>query len=112
MPVIYYEDFPFPFYHYPNAKNKSQRYPKAVVPLHQFVWWLERGYLPANGMSIDHIDGDKTNVDISNLRELPRGENTSLSTRKAMAEGRLGWQQPGNRAKLEAAHKRWAEGRR
>lgn len=42
---------------------------------HRLKWFKEYGYWPD---VVDHIDGDKTNNDLSNLREVSKGENNHL----------------------------------
>lgn len=39
---------------------------------HRLVWFQNHGYWPE---IIDHVDDDKSNNDISNLREVTKGQN-------------------------------------
>lgn len=41
---------------------------------HRFIWWLHNGDIP-EGMVIDHIDGNRTNNRIENLRLATEQEN-------------------------------------
>ena len=50
-------------------------YEGKLVWEHRLVWFKKHGYWP---VAIDHIDSDKGNNDISNLREVTRGENNHL----------------------------------
>ena len=43
---------------------------------HNIIWFLEKGQWPLHNMFIDHIDRNKLNNDISNLREVTVSENT------------------------------------
>lgn len=45
---------------------------KKRIPIHRVIWWHVHGYWPKE---IDHIDGDKTNNRISNLREVTHRQN-------------------------------------
>ena len=45
-----------------------------IIPYHRIIWVLLNGDIPA-GMEIDHIDGDRINNNISNLRLVTRREN-------------------------------------
>lgn len=44
------------------------------VPIHRAIWIIENGEIP-NGYNIDHIDRDKSNNHISNLRLATHAEN-------------------------------------
>lgn len=47
-----------------------------TFPIHRIVWYLNTGEdVPPNQL-IDHIDGNRTNNCISNLRLIPEAENT------------------------------------
>lgn len=46
---------------------------------HRFIFWYVYGYIPKE---IDHIDGNRNNNSISNLREVSRSENTSNKFKK------------------------------
>lgn len=57
---------------------KSQRYirvkiARKKIPLHRLVWFLYYGRWPEN--EIDHVDRNKSNNNIKNLREATRSEN-------------------------------------
>lgn len=52
---------------------------------HRIVWLLTRGYWPVG--EIDHIDGDRLNNKLSNLRDVSRRENTC--NKKLNRDGRL-----------------------
>ncbi len=45
--------------------------------IHRFIWEAFNGPIQ-NKMTIDHIDGDKSNNSLYNLRMVSRNENTSL----------------------------------
>jgi hypothetical protein len=47
---------------------------KKKLSLHRVVYELARGAIPA-GLQIDHIDGDKTNNFLSNLRVVTNQQN-------------------------------------
>ena len=52
------------------------------VQYHQVLFYFVNGYIPKNGRVIDHIDRNKLNNSISNLRDVSRDENarnTNLS---------------------------------
>ena len=42
---------------------------------HNIIWFLETGRWPLHDMVIDHIDRNKLNNDISNLREITKSNN-------------------------------------
>ena len=42
---------------------------------HNIIWFLETGEWPLPDMDIDHIDRNKLNNDISNLREISHSDN-------------------------------------
>lgn len=46
---------------------------------HRAAWAIVNGSLPDNGLDIDHIDGDKRNNSISNLRVASRSDNLKNS---------------------------------
>ena len=48
---------------------------------HRFVWEAFNGKIP-DDMTIDHIDGDKCNNDLRNLRLMTREDNTSIANRQ------------------------------
>jgi hypothetical protein len=48
--------------------------------LHRFIWEFFKGPIPPK-MTVDHIDGDKTNNKINNLQLLSRGENSRKGNR-------------------------------
>lgn len=54
------------------------------IKLHRLIWFLEKGQWPAE---IDHIDGNKKNNRIENLRPATRRSN--MQNRKSHREGRL-----------------------
>lgn len=45
--------------------------------LHRYVWEFHKGEIP-NGYHIHHVDHDKTNNDIENLKAISASEHTSL----------------------------------
>ena len=53
--------------------------------VHVIIWKLFNGDIP-EGMTIDHIDGNKKNNNLFNLRLLSRSENSSLGNRKLTDE--------------------------
>lgn len=54
---------------------------------HRLAWFMEHGYWPKN--NIDHIDGNKSNNKIKNLREATGSENIQ-NLKKAMSNNKLG----------------------
>jgi hypothetical protein len=59
------------------SETKGQRYLRIFIdgkprPLHRIIFMLCNGYIPK---IIDHIDGDKFNNKIENLREVSQQEN-------------------------------------
>ena len=48
--------------------------------VHRFVWEAFNGKIP-QGMEVDHIDDDRSNNDLSNLRLLTHGQNVSKAKR-------------------------------
>jgi len=46
---------------------------------HRYIWQLHHGFIPV-GFVVHHIDGDKTNNDINNLKLLPRKKHDSIET--------------------------------
>lgn len=44
---------------------------------HRLIYWLKYGVLPQSNEDIDHIDNDRSNNAIGNLRILPKGENNA-----------------------------------
>lgn len=55
---------------------------------HRFVWFLHNGEIP-NGLDIDHIDGDRSNNKISNLRLATRSQN--LRNKKISKSNKTGF---------------------
>jgi hypothetical protein len=53
---------------------------------HRMVWEKEYGTIPA-GHDIHHIDGDKQNNDITNLRCILRSEHARFHTTRRYASG-------------------------
>lgn len=53
--------------------------------VHRFVYEFFKGPIP-DGMTIDHIDGDKLNNDIDNLQLMSRGDNSRKANRKLTEE--------------------------
>jgi hypothetical protein len=54
---------------------RSTTHRKNHLSLHRYVWEKHNGKIP-KGYDIHHLDGDKTNNDISNLECLPKPEHT------------------------------------
>ena len=52
----------------------SQKSKTVVIRCHRFAWFLYYGKLPQN--HIDHIDRDKTNNKITNLRDVTNQQNS------------------------------------
>ena len=62
---------------------------KKMYLVHRLVWLMHNGKFP-DGM-IDHIDGDKTNNTISNLRVVsPETSNRNMPTPKDNTSGHIG----------------------
>jgi hypothetical protein len=53
-------------------------YKKFVIKGHRLAWYLHYGQLPKN--HIDHIDGDRLNNRISNLRDVTQQQNNWNNT--------------------------------
>lgn len=61
----------------PNYMNKNKRYKRVIIDgkdysLHRVIFLYHYGYLPKQ---IDHIDGDRNNNKIDNLRESTQQQN-------------------------------------
>lgn len=52
---------------------KVLKFKDVVIKIHHLVWWFEHGYKPTK--MIDHIDGNRSNNHISNLRETDKYGN-------------------------------------
>ena len=61
---------------------KQARIDEYVVPVHRLVYIYHYGRIP-EGYHIDHIDHDRTNNRIENLRAIPARENLSKHMRSA-----------------------------
>jgi hypothetical protein len=60
------------------------------TPLHRIIWEMEVGPIPA-GYHIDHIDGDKLNNRVENLRCVPPALNfRNQATRRNNTSGVIG----------------------
>ena len=57
---------------------KSEGQPRVYAKVHRIVWQTYNGVIPKE-MEIDHIDGDKTNNNIANLRLVTHQENMKLA---------------------------------
>ena len=53
-----------------------------IVTMHKVVWILTTGKQPADGMELDHIDGNKQNNIHTNLREVNHSTNMHNCKRK------------------------------
>lgn len=62
---------------------------KQDVSVHRVIYLARYGKIP-NGCDIDHIDGDKTNNQIINLRAVSRSENTRNSKNRRNHEALMG----------------------
>lgn len=69
---------------YPKIKYKNKAY-----YVHKFVWEKENGKVP-DGLTINHIDGDKMNWDISNLELLTQKENVRHAWRTGLCRPKKG----------------------
>jgi hypothetical protein len=65
-------------YHFFDAMENGVKFRFLVQ---RFVWEAFNGPI-LDDLTVDHIDANKTNNDISNLRLLTRVENTSIANRK------------------------------
>ncbi len=72
---------------------------------HRLAWLYMNGVMPK---SIDHIDGDRSNNCISNLREVSKGENSkNLGTNRRNSSGEMNimWYNPLNKWHVQIQHK-------
>ncbi len=60
----------------PDGTRKTTSYPKWLLSKHL-------GY-DLKDMTVDHLDRDKTNDDINNLRAIPRADHSALDTRRVV----------------------------
>jgi hypothetical protein len=56
------------------ARYKMKWHEGKLKYLHRYLWEQEHGPIP-EGMTIDHIDGDKKNNSMSNLRMVSQSDN-------------------------------------
>lgn len=73
--------------------------------LHRIIFMMHHGYLPKY---IDHIDGNKSNNDISNLRECSHQENlfnVSLGKANKSGEKNVWWEEGRKRWRVCVVHK-------
>jgi hypothetical protein len=68
------------------------------IRAHRIIWCMTYGEWPADGMDIDHIDGDRLNNDISNLRVVSKSINARNrhTVRSDSKTGLLGVRKIGN----------------
>lgn len=64
-----------------------KRYRGKLWYVHRLVWTLANGEIPA-GYEIDHIDGNRSNNELSNLRLATRGQNAQNSLQHRNREAR------------------------
>lgn len=84
----------------PLQKNTKDKNAKAV---HRLVMWAFVGYSP---LTVDHIDGDKTNNKLENLRYLSHRENVSSAALKKSKSGCVGvaWCKRRNKWRARVRH--------
>lgn len=78
------------------------------LPSHRIIWEMFNGKIP-DGLVVDHIDGDRTNNRIENLRVCTRAENSrNCKKSKANTSGFKGVSRSGNkwRAQIRVNRKR------
>lgn len=63
---------------YPDAERITNRYFRAWIPLHVYVWEMYYRRPVPDGYVVHHIDGDPTNNDIENLFAMPASEHMRL----------------------------------
>lgn len=87
-------------------RTKSGHY-RANLALHQYVWIKNNGLIP-KGFDIHHIDMDKNNNDISNLKMLTRKEHRAIHMKDMCDRGIVNTQRQREGAKKridECRHK-------
>ena len=66
------------------AENKT-------VPVHHVVWFLHYGVWPVKGLDIDHINQNKQDNRIENLRQVTRSVNSFNNKAKNVSKNGKGW---------------------
>lgn len=64
-----------------------KRYAGKLWYLHRLVWTLANGAIPT-GLEVDHIDGNRANNELSNLRLATRYQNAQNSTQHGVRKAR------------------------
>lgn len=59
-----------------------------VIPAHRYIWEKEFGKIPA-GKILHHIDGNKLNNNLYNLKLLDRSEHTKLHWKQKQLRGEI-----------------------
>lgn len=80
--------FGMKFYKHPNGYWTSTK--NAAIYAHRWVWTMFYGEIP-QGMHVHHIDGNRSNNEISNLQMLNPSDHSKFHWRKRNYDPRQLW---------------------